>query len=259
MCAAFETLLVDETPWGLTLTLNRPAAQNALNATLLRELREAMDLAERRPAARLVVLQGAPGVFSTGLDFSPPGEGASAAAGAQPGGADYMAALKRLSESPKIVIAKVDGRAVAGGVGLVAACDLVIATPRAKFALTEALWGLLPCCVLPFLIRRIGYQKAYAMTLTTRTVEAAEAERIGLADQLHEDPDEALRLLRLRLEKLEEATVRDLKAYFRKNWILDDTLERAAVAEIDRLAATPRVRENIRRYVTEQKFPWDPR
>jgi polyketide biosynthesis enoyl-CoA hydratase PksH len=252
----FETLRVEETAWGLTVTLHRPAAQNALNATLLRELRKALDWAERDPRGRLVVLQGAPGVFSTGLDFAAPVGGADDAG---PGGADYMATLKRLSESPKIVIAKVDGRAVAGGVGLAAACDLVVATSRAKFALTEALWGLLPCCVLPFLIRRIGYQKAYAMTLTTRTVEAAEAERMGLVDQLHEDPDEALRLLRLRLEKLDEATIRDLKAYFRKNWILDEALERTAVAEIDRLAATPRVRENIRRYVTEQKFPWDSR
>lgn len=254
--ATFETLLVEETPWGLAITLHRPAAQNALNAALLRELRQALDQAERRPRTRLVVLQGAPGVFCTGLDFAAPAEDAAAG---EPGGADYMATLKRLSESPKIVIAKVDGRAVAGGVGLAAACDLVVATSRAKFALTEALWGLLPCCVLPFLIRRIGYQKAYAMTLTTRTVEAAEAERMGLVDQLHEEPDEAVRLLRLRLEKLDEGTIRDLKAYFRKNWILDEALERTAVAEIDRLAATPRVRENIRRYVTEQKFPWDPR
>ncbi len=257
---SFETLRVEETGWGLTVTLYRPAAQNALNATLLHELREALDLAERNPRARLVVLQGGPGVFSTGLDFAAPASGPMGGSDvAEPGGADYMATLKRLSESPKITIAKVDGRAVAGGVGLAAACDLVVATSRAKFALTEALWGLLPCCVLPFLIRRIGYQKAYAMTLTTRTVEAAEAERMGLVDQLHEDPDEALRLLRLRLEKLDGATIRDLKAYFRKNWILDEALERTAVAEIERLASTPRVCENIRRYVTEQKFPWDSR
>ena len=171
----------------------------------------------------------------------------------------YMALLKRLAASPKVIVSKVDGRVVAGGVGIAAASDLVIASGRAEFSLSEALWGILPCCVLPFLIRRVGFQKAYAMTLTTRPVSAAEAAAMHLVDELTETPDEAIRRLLLRLGLLEDETILELKRYFQKMWILSPEMERVAVAEISRLVAKPRVKQGIANFVATGRFPWEDR
>ena len=119
------------------------------------------------------------------------------------------------------------------------------------------LWGLLPACVTPFLIRRVGFQHAYRMTLTTETITAEEAWRIGLVDTLSDKPDDSIRRYLLRLGRLEEKTILDAKAYFQKMWILSEAMEQTAVAELNRLERTERVRENIKNYVAYQKFPWE--
>src|SRR3546814_2371237 len=79
-------------------------------------------------------------------------------------------------------ITNVGGKANAGGVGFAAACDIVLADPSAEFSLSELLFALIPACVLPFLIRRIGFQKAHYMTLTTRPVPVRQALEWGLVD-----------------------------------------------------------------------------
>lgn len=255
---SFETILVDSTPRVVTITLNRPERNNSISASLLRDITAALDAAERSASCRAVILQGRPGLFCTGMDFV---EAAEAPGDARDMMAidGYMALLKRFAASPKPIIAKLDGKVVAGGVGFAAACDLVIATPRTEFSLSEALWGILPCCVIPFLIRRVGFQKAYAMTLTTRTWSAIEAASIHLVDEVTETPDESIRKLMLRLGLLEDETILDLKSYFREMWLLSPEMEQAAVAEISRLTAKPRVREGIKNYVTTGRFPWEGR
>ena len=255
---AFETILVESAPRAVAITINRPERNNSINAGLVRDINAALDDAERSPACRAVILQGKPGLFCTGMDFVE-------AARSQGGANDmmeiegYMGLLKRFAQSPKVIIAKLDGKVVAGGVGLAAASDLVIATPRTDFSLSEALWGILPCCVIPFLIRRVGFQKAYAMTLTTRTWNAADAATIHLVDEVTDAPDEAIRKLMLRLGLLEDETIVDLKRYFQKMWILSPEMERTAVAEISRLVEKPRVRRGISDFVASGKFPWEGR
>ncbi|HEY1110337.1 MAG TPA: enoyl-CoA hydratase-related protein, partial [Opitutaceae bacterium] len=255
---SFETILVDTTPRVVTITLNRPERNNSINGALLRDIAAALEAAERSATCRAVVLQGRPGLFCTGMDFV---EAAEAQGGARDMMAidGYMGLLKRFAASPKAIIAKLDGKVVAGGVGFAAACDLVVATPRTEFSLSEALWGILPCCVIPFLIRRVGFQKAYAMTLTTRTWPAAEAAAISLVDEVTEAPEESIRKLMLRLGLLEDETVLDLKNYFRKMWMLSPEMEQAAVAEISRLVEKPRVRKGISDYVATGRFPWEGR
>ncbi|MES2692708.1 MAG: enoyl-CoA hydratase-related protein [Verrucomicrobiota bacterium] len=255
---SFETILVETTPRVVTITLNRPERNNSINAALLRDMTAALDAAERSATCRAVILQGRPGLFCTGMDFV---EAAQSQGGARDMMAidGYMGILKRFAASPKAIIAKLDGKVVAGGVGFAAACDLVVATPRTEFSLSEALWGILPCCVIPFLIRRVGFQKAYAMTLTTRTWSATEAAAIHLVDDVTEAPDEAIRKLMLRLGLLEDETVLDLKNYFRKMWLLSPEMEQAAVAEISRLVEKPRVRQGIGDYVATGRFPWEGR
>ncbi|HEX4954742.1 MAG TPA: enoyl-CoA hydratase-related protein [Thermoanaerobaculia bacterium] len=249
-----EGLLVRATaPAVLTLTLDRPAQGNGLTPALLREIQAALDQAEATTACRMVVLEGRDGVFSTGMDF----EQAAAEDGGSDGGAAFLALLERLTRLPRVVVAKVDGRAAGGGVGLAVACDFVFATERSQFSLPEALWGLLPCCVLPFLIRRVGFQKAYAMTLATLPIGAAEAERIHLVDQRTEDPDEPIRRLAFRLSKIDPTTLGRAKRHFCSLWSLSPEVERAALAELAELMASPLVRRNIAAFVRERKLPWE--
>ena len=255
----FDTLFVSHSPRLMTVRISRPNQGNSINAALIQDLNAALDQAEHSAECRTVVLEGEPGLFCTGMDFAEVAANPEAHAGETAGIAGYMKLLQRFTLSPKIIVAKVDGKVIAGGVGLVAASDFVIASPRAEFSLSEALWGLLPCCVIPFLVRRIGFQKAYAMTFTTRTASASEALGTHLVDELTENLDDALRKLALRLNLLEEVTICDLKNYFSRMWAVTPEMERLAVDEITRLAGLPRVQQNIENYVKRRVFPWERR
>ena len=254
----FATLVVKEGSRQLTAQISRPESANTLNETLIEELHQALDWAEAMPNGRTFVLEGLPGLFCTGLDFHEAVRPANLSSGSDQA-AEYLRLLKRLTLSPRIVICRVDGKAIAGGIGLVAASDIVLATARAEFSLPEALWGLLPCCVLPFLIRRLGYQKAYFLTLTTRTMTATEALSSHLVDELSENLNDALRKLTLRLNLLDDRVILDLKHYFRQIAGIPPEIEQIAVQEINRLAGQPYVRENIANYIQHGVLPWEKR
>ncbi len=244
-------LITKSNPRVWTLTMNRPEKRNSFNQELMQGLSRALDEAEANADCRLIVLTGRQNFFCTGMDFE------EVALGKTGEGQDYIKLLKRFASSPKIIISRVEGSVLAGGMGLVAASDLVVATPESRFGLPEALWGLLPANVMPFLIRRVGFQHAYRLTLTTETVTAEEAWRIGLVDTLSDKPADNIRRYLLRLGRLDEQTIVDAKAYFQKMWILSEEMEQTAVAELNRLVNTERVQKNIKNYVEFQKFPWE--
>lgn len=254
--AAFETLIINQSHRQLTVRIWRPERDNSINSTLIRELHGALDLAEAIPDCRTLVLEGLPGVFCTGLDLQ---EAAMADVSATETVriSEYMRLLQRFTASSRIVICRVDGRVTAGGVGLVAACDITVATERSEFSLSEALWGLLPCCVMPFLLRRVGYQKAYFLTLTTRTITASEAYAIHLVDELTNNLDDALRKLCLRLNLLDDRVILDLKRYFQGLAGITPDMEQTAIREIARLAGQPYVQQNIRNFIQHGLFPWE--
>ena len=253
----YQTLHVRAEPDVLWITIDRPEQQNAINGTLLAELQAALDQAEKLLSCRLVVIQGRPGVFCTGMDFADATSSPENVAAR--GGAEFFGLLKRLTAIPRVVVSVVDGRAAGGGVGIAAASDLVYATPRSTFSLPEALWGLLPCCVLPFLIRRVGFQPASAMSLSTMPVTAEQAHQAHLADQLAEKPELLIRRLRQRVSKLDDGTIAAMKRYLRQLWFLSEEMEHAAVGEFTRLMSSPVVRERISGFATSQVFPWESR
>ncbi|GAA3463224.1 enoyl-CoA hydratase-related protein [Saccharothrix longispora] len=241
-----------------TAVLDRPGEQNSITGDLLADLHRVLDAAEADPRCRVVVLRATGGVFCSGMDLA-----SAADPGARPaerGGAEFLGVLRRLTETPRVVVAQVDGRVTGGGVGIVAACDLVHATVRTQFSLPEALWGLLPACVTPFLIRRSGFQAAYSMTLTTTAVDVDRAQRWNLVDEAvsrAEEFEPLLRRLVFRVGKVDPVTVGDVKRYFRRMWIVTDEVERTAVAEFRRLLDSATVRERMAAFVTEQRFPWE--
>ena len=240
----------------LSVTFARPAENNTLTQQTLNELSRAFDEAERDPACRIVLLEGSGGYFCTGMDFR---EMTSRSTHDQRSTGDihYMDLLRRIATTGLVVISAVDGQVMAGGIGIVAASDLVLATPASRFSLPEALWGLLPACVLPLLIRRIGFQNSYRMTLTTETMTARQSLEAGLVDELADSLDDAIRRRSLRLTRLDQETVRRMKAYFQKMWYLSDATYETAVNEIETLVRDPRIQENIRNFVEHKRFPWE--
>lgn len=249
----YQTLQISQQGAIQTITLNRPQDRNSLNAELIQELLQALERAEHDPTNRILILQGQSGVFCTGMDFK-----AAVQEDNESFKSDaYMVLLRRLATIPRVVIARVEGTVMAGGMGLVASSDLVFATPDSQFSLSEALWGLLPCCVAPYLIRRVGFQAAYRLTLTTQTITGEEAHRLQLVDVLTKTPDDEIRKQCLRLNRLHPDTLRDLKQYYRKMWLINEAMETTAVEEITRLTQLPRVQQNLANYVQKQQFPWE--
>lgn len=256
---SYQTLLITnnpDIPHLINITLNRLEHRNSLNKLLISELHDVLDQIEKNPDCRMVILKGQQGIFCTGMDFKEASQ-SNTEEGTTQSPSEYMDLLKRFTLIPKIIVTEVDGEVMAGGMGLVVASDLAIGTTRSKFTLSEALWGLLPANLMPFLIRRIGFQKAYLMTLTTQTVTAVEAHAIHLIDELSDQPEEILRKYALRLSRLNEQTIRDLKQYFRKMWIINESMEQIAIHELARLMQEPRIRTNIKRFVEQGKFPWE--
>lgn len=253
----YNTLIVEEIPQGTSVTLNRIDRKNSLNILLIEELHQVLDQAEKNDDCRLIILKGQQGIFCTGMDFQEAAYNNTQGTDTIQFSSRYQAILKRFTSMPKIIVSIIDGVVMAGGVGLVAASDLVIATSKSQFTLSEALWGLLPANVLPYLIRRIGFQKAYSMTLTTQTVNVSEALAMHLIDELSDHPDEALRKYLLRLTRLDPKTILDLKNYFHKLWIISDDMEQLAILELSRLMKDQRIQNNIQRFIEQGKFPWE--
>lgn len=172
------------------LRLNRPALHNAFDATVIAALTGALDSVARDPAVRVVVLEGEGASFSAGADLN--WMRGMAAASEEENRRDSLALarlMRTLDELPKPTIARVHGAAFGGGVGLVACCDIAIASSNAKFGLTESRLGLLPAVISPYVIAAIGPREARRWFATAELFDAATAHRIGLVHDVA--PDEA--------------------------------------------------------------------
>jgi polyketide biosynthesis enoyl-CoA hydratase PksH len=250
----FRTIQLDEQlPGALKITINRIEQHNSINEQLLIDIETVLNIAEQDANNRLVIIQGSGGYYCTGMDFTAVMQNPQRNIESR----QYITLLKRLTTIPRVIISLIDGTAMAGGIGLLAASDLVLASAQSQFSLSEALWGLLPCCVLPYLIRRIGYQAAYRLTLTTQPIDGQEAYRLQLVDELTNQPEVVLRKYLLRFSRLDNQTLMDMKAYFQKLWVINDETEQLAINEITRLLQTPRIQQNLTNYLQQGRFPWD--
>lgn len=186
MSHTFETIRLDPSARGVTrLTLARPAKHNALNATMIREITAAANLIAADPAVRVVVLAAEGRSFCAGgdLDWMKQQADRDRAGKLQEAGALALM-LERLDRLPKLVIGDVRGAAYAGGLGMVALCDVVFACESSVFALTEVKLGLIPATIGPFVLRRIGGPNARRIMLNARPFGAREAQRIGLVSEV---------------------------------------------------------------------------
>jgi methylglutaconyl-CoA hydratase len=170
-----------------TLTLNRPKAMNALDADTARAIVEAVDSFTADPAVRVMVVGAAGKGFSAGGDFNWVLTWPNLDAITRRVGADaVMGAVQSIYDFPKPSIARVQGAAVGGGVGLMLACDFAIAAAPARFGLTSVRNGLLAGIAIPVLIEAVGPRVARQLMMHGGMFDARTALRVGLVDQVVE-------------------------------------------------------------------------
>lgn len=194
----------------LTLTLDREPQRNSLSAGLVDELLDALSAAARADDVRVVVLTGAGArAFCAGGDLAggPGGDGFLAA---HEGRRRYAALLGALASFEKPTIARVNGLALAGGLGLVCACDLALAADDTSFGTPEVNVGLFPYMVTALLFRTVPARHAMELVLTGRRLDAAEAARIGLINRAipRSELDAAVAALAAELAKKSPAVLR---------------------------------------------------
>jgi methylglutaconyl-CoA hydratase len=175
----------DTTDGVATLTLDSPHNRNALSAQLRRELIDHLDAAVADPAARVIVLSHTGSVFCAGMDLK---ESRWAGADRQ-GVTEVPRILETIWTSPTPVVAKLHGPARAGGVGIVAACDIAVAASTATFAFTEVRIGVIPAVISVTVLPRLSPRAAQELFLTGEVFDAARAVEVGLLTRAVADPD----------------------------------------------------------------------
>lgn len=190
--AEYETIELDATRDGIAiLTLNRPKRRNAFNGQLIEELTDALETISEQDTLRMVILRGAGTVFSAGADLD--WMKAAQHWTREDNEADALGLavmLRKLAELPQMTLALVQGAAMGGGAGLVAACDVAVAMNGTKFSFSEVKLGLTPATISPFVIAAIGPRWAKALFVTAETFDAVYAEKIGLVQYVVETETE---------------------------------------------------------------------
>jgi methylglutaconyl-CoA hydratase len=165
----------------VTVAISRSDVHNAFDDTLVKDLTDALSKLERDANVRAVVLTGKGASFSAGADLNWMRDMAKASESDNRVDAERLAALMhKLNNFPKPTIARVNGAAYGGGVGLIACCDIAIAADTAKFGLTEVKLGLVPAVISPYVIAAIGVRHARRLFITGELFDASEAMHIGL-------------------------------------------------------------------------------
>jgi methylglutaconyl-CoA hydratase len=243
------------------ITLNRPELRNAFDDALIKKLHAAFEDVSRDKSVRVMVLAGNGPAFCAGADLNwmkrMAGYGYDENLADARALAEMLAALDRL---PKPTIARVHGPVFAGGTGLVAACDIAVGTPEAKFCLSEAKLGLSPATISPYVMRAMGERLARRYFLTAEVFDAQEAFRIGMlsalvaANALDPTIDELIKHL---LAGGPEAHV-SIKTLIRSvaGRRPDDALVAETAQRIAEIRGSPEGKEGIAAFLEKRKASW---
>nr|WP_206539288.1 enoyl-CoA hydratase/isomerase [Nocardiopsis halotolerans] len=252
-----ETLRVRQQGTTCFVRIHRPEADNALNAAMVRELGGVLTRASDSPTTTVVVIEGLPEVFCFGADFGvisdAAREGRDTAYDPEP----MFELFRQIAYGDFVTVAHVRGRANAGGMGIVAASDVVIADDTASFSLSELLFGLVPAVVLPFLARRVGSQRARYLAGTTQVIDAGRACQWGLVDATGTDSQALLRGHLRRLNRLSKKAVVRYKSYLGRLSPVPEHDKDVALAANREAFDDPENVRAIRRYTEQGLFPWE--
>lgn len=252
----YQRLVVEKVGAQTTLRLHNPERKNAIGAVMINELLYALEDAAADADARVVVLTGSGSAFSAGGDFSQ--------LSAQPGDAlphkgDFSDLLLAMARYEKPLVARVNGLAMGGGLGLVAACHFAIATDTTKFGTPEIDVGLFPMMIMAVLARSVPRHRLLSMMLLGERFDAEEAARLGIVGKVvpEAELDGALGELVERLASKSPAAMRlGLRAHAAQ---ADLSLEAALPLLRDRLMeclATDDAREGLTAFLEKRKPVW---
>lgn len=183
--AHYQTLALTQSGAVATVTLNRPELRNAFNEIMIHELESAFIRLGQDSSVRVIVLAAVGPAFCAGgdlnwmkkmADYTPEENRAD--------GLRLAIMLKTIYDCPQPVVARVQGDCYAGGMGLVSACDVVVAVPSAHFCLSEVKLGLIPATISPYVIKAMGEQAARRYFLTAERFSAVEAHRFGMVHEV---------------------------------------------------------------------------
>ncbi|KTT63896.1 polyketide biosynthesis enoyl-CoA hydratase [Pseudomonas oryzihabitans] len=237
------------------LRFDRPEADNTINRAMVDECLWVLERCQAR--ATVLVLEGNQEVFCLGADFQGMHDGAMQGTVEAHRPDRLYEVWQRMVEGSFITLSHVRGKANAGGIGFVAASDIVLGQAEAQFGLSELMFDVMPACVLPFLVRRVGFQRAHYLTLSTQPIGARQAMDWGLVDECGADSDDMLRRHLVRLRRLSKQGIGQYKAYANQLAALPLEARELAVEHNHKVFGNPRTLDNIHRYVRDGVFPWE--
>jgi methylglutaconyl-CoA hydratase len=246
------------------ITLTRPEVHNAFNDTLIAELTMVLNGLGTDRRVRAVILCAQGRNFSAGADLNWMQRMASNTEDQNLADARALAGLMRtLNELPKPTLALVQGRALGGGVGLVACCDIAVAAETANFTLSEVKLGLIPAVIAPYVIAAIGERAARRYFLTAETFTAQEAQALGLVHTVV--PDEALEdagqnILRSLFKGGPKAQIAAKELIFAvAKRPIDDAVTEDTAVRIARQRVTEEAREGVAAFLSKRDPSWTQR
>ena len=245
------------------VTMARPAVFNAFDEAMIAALDAAFERLEADPAVRVIVLAGEGRHFSAGADLQ--WMQRASAASLEWNVADarrFAGMLARIERCAKPTVARVQGAALGGGVGLACVCDLAIAADNASFSVSEARFGILPSVIGPYVTNAVGKRQARRLALTTERIGAAEALSMGLvtrvvaADALDTAVDEAVAQLLAGGPNAQ----REIKALFAQlhEGPVTDTVVELTAQTIARVRGTEEAREGFAAFLSKRPASWIP-
>jgi methylglutaconyl-CoA hydratase len=246
-----------------TLTMNRPEEHNAFDDRLIADLTARLAALEEDPAVRVVVLTGAGRSLSAGADLHWMRRMAGYDQQANLDDALRLAELMRtLDALAKPTIARINGPAYGGGVGLVACCDIAIAGPTASFMFSEVRLGLVPAVISPFVIAAIGVRAARRYMLTAEMIDARQARALGLVHDVADSHEELDRLVEQQIERLLQGgpaalrACKELISEVRHGNALSDALNLHTAETIAALRVSPEGQEGIVAFLERRPAAW---
>lgn len=258
---SFETISTSTDARGVaTLTLDRADKHNSLSAQMIDELTAAAAQLGSDETVRIVVLTGAGKSFCAGGDLGWMREQFEASRETRMAEARKLALmLKALNELPKPLIGRIQGQAFGGGIGMMSVCDTVVAVDSAKFGLTEVRLGLIPATISPYVLARMGEDKARRVFMSARIFGAEEATDLDLVARVvsAEELDAAIEAEIKPYLAAAPTAVAASKALARSlgpkisDWVIDDTIRRLADTW-----ETPEAKEGIGAFFDKRKPNW---
>lgn len=243
------------------ITLNRPAVRNAFNDEVIAELKAAFEAVGARDNVRAVVLAAVGPAFCAGADLNWMRRMADYTREENVADAGQLAAMLRaIYECPKPTIAAVQGDVFAGGMGLVAACDMAVSVDSATYCLSEVKLGLIPATISPYVIRAMGARASHRYFLTAERFSAQEAHRIGFVHELvgADALDAKVNELAQALASASPAAVKACKRLVQDvaERTIDGELIAATVQGIADIRASEQGREGVQSFLQKRKPAW---